>query len=92
MADQMSAALKTLLEIEKGPHFEKNITYMYVDTEGLITVGWGKIFLLTMTCGPCNSKSRGFERHKVIGGDQGIPIKENRILGRPATAVEKQKI
>jgi hypothetical protein len=32
------------------------------------------------------SKVARVERHKVIGGDQGIPIKENRILGRPATA------
>jgi hypothetical protein len=41
MADPISSDLKALLQTLKGTDFENNIPYMYLDSEGNVTVGVG---------------------------------------------------
>jgi GH24 family phage-related lysozyme (muramidase) len=82
--------VRRLLEKLKDPLFEDCIPYMYVDSVGKITVGVGH----NLTSHKDQTKLpfivRRFERHSVIGGDAGIPIKTAKVIGRKATPDEIQ--
>ena len=74
----------------KDSAFENDIPYLYLDSEGNLTVGVGH-----------NVNSHGdlldlpfvvkrFERKAVKGGDKGKPIAENKVLNRKAREAEIQ--
>jgi GH24 family phage-related lysozyme (muramidase) len=90
MAEIIGQKLRALLNVLKGPQFEKSIPYMYVDTVGKITVGVGHNLSIHKDLLRLHFVVARFERHAVSGGDRGIPITENKIVGRHATASEKQ--
>ncbi|HEX3445986.1 MAG TPA: hypothetical protein VHS80_14810 [Chthoniobacterales bacterium] len=90
MTEIIGHKLRSLLNVLKGPMFEKNIPYMYVDTEGKVTVGVGHNLSAHRDVLQLPFIVARFERHPVIGGDRGIPVNHNKGPGRPATTAEKQ--
>src|ERR1700675_5146950 len=83
--------LRPLLERLKGPMFEQNIPFMYVDTEKKITVGVGHNLSSHNDVLQLAFVVKRFERHAVKGGDAGIPINvQVRTKDRKATSSEKQ--
>jgi GH24 family phage-related lysozyme (muramidase) len=90
MTEIIGHRLRALLNALKGPMFEKNIPYMYVDTEGKITVGVGHNLSAHKDVLQLPFIVARFERHPVLGGDRGIPISQNKTPGRLATTAEKQ--
>ena len=74
----------------KGPDFEDNIPYMYVDSDGKVTVGVGHNLTAHKDQQSLPFKIKRYERKKVISGDQGIPIPKTRPEGAVATKVEIQ--
>jgi GH24 family phage-related lysozyme (muramidase) len=89
MAFIITPALKQLLDNLKGPQFEKNIPYMYVDTVGDVTVGVGHDLDSNGDALRLPFIVKRFERHHVIGGDVGVPI-SNKMVDRPAAPAEIQ--
>lgn len=84
----ISPALRQLLDKLKGPKFEMNIPYMYVDTVGDVTVGVGHDIDANNDLLKLPFIVKRFTRHKVIGGDTGISITSNQTLDRPASQAE----
>jgi len=82
--------LQQLLDNLKGAQFENNIAYMYVDTVGDITVGVGHNLDAHGDALQLPFIVKRLKRHHVIGGDVGVPISSNPVIGRPATAPEIQ--
>ena len=85
MADLLAAHVNKLKELEGG-----SIPYMYVDSEGKVTVGVGHNLTAHKDHKQLPFKVRRFERHPVKGGDRGVPITKNKRLGRAATQQEIQ--
>ena len=88
---------KNYLEQLKGPQFEKNIPYMYVDTTGNVTVGVGHNLTAKGDQLTLPFKVKRLARKGVVTGskdpqkshDYGIPILDSNLtLNRPATAEE----
>jgi hypothetical protein len=75
----LDPALKPFLETLKKTEFEDNIPYMYVDTVGKITVGVGHNLSFHKDQKTLQFVIRRFERHRVIGGDVGVPIRHERV-------------
>jgi hypothetical protein len=91
MAFSISSQLQLLLNKLKGPKFEMNIPYMYLDSVGLVTVGVGHNLDAHKDKLLQPFKVKRFERKAVLGGDRGTPIaKDKRQLNRAATAKEIQ--
>src|SRR5579863_5064240 len=82
--------LRQLLNALKGPQFEKNIPYMYVDTVGDVTVGVGHDLDANSDALQLPFVVKRWERHAVIGGDKGVTITANKVLARKATQAEIQ--
>jgi hypothetical protein len=72
----------------KDPTFENNIPYMYVDSEGKITVGVGHNLSAHQDQQDLPFKVQRFERHSVKGGDTGVAITNDKMVGRAATKDE----
>jgi hypothetical protein len=72
----------------KGPDFENNIPYMYIDTSAKVTVGVGHNLTAHQDHLTLPFVVARFERKKVIGGDQGTPIPKTRTAGTAATKDE----
>jgi GH24 family phage-related lysozyme (muramidase) len=86
----ITAALGQLLNTLKGPQFEKNIPYMYVDTVGDVTVGVGHDLDANNDVLKLPFMVKRFERHAVLGGDVGVSIFSNKVLNRTASQSEIQ--
>jgi hypothetical protein len=91
----MNALIKPelLAELEKlkGPFFEKNIPFMYVDTTKNVTVGVGHNLTFHKDVKKLEFVIKRYERHAVLGGDMGTSIVlGRRSIGREATEEEKQ--
>ncbi len=74
----------------KDPDFEGNIPYMYIDKRGKVTVGVGHNLTAHRDHLTLPFLVQRFERKKVAGGDQGIPIPKTRPVGAAATKAEIQ--
>ena len=70
---------------------EDTAPFMYVDSTGNVTVGSGHNLtaLQDHTKLPFKTTDR-FERKAVAGGDRGVPITVNKMVGRNATPEEIQ--
>jgi GH24 family phage-related lysozyme (muramidase) len=89
MATPISPALMRYLNELKGPHFEKTIAYMYVDTVGAVTVGVGHNLTASKDQGRLPFVVKRFERKPVLGGNRGVAIATaSRVIDRPASAAE----
>ncbi|GAA3934354.1 hypothetical protein [Litoribacillus peritrichatus] len=84
----ISPKLFQLLETLKKPTSENNIPYMYVDTVGKVTVGVGHNLDAHKDMLTLPFMVKRFSRYPVKGGDTGIAINTNKILGRAATQDE----
>ncbi|GLQ32400.1 hypothetical protein [Litoribrevibacter albus] len=84
----ISHKLFQLLEILKKPTSENNIPYMYIDTVGKVTVGVGHNLDAHKDMLTLPFMVKRFARHPVKGGDTGIAITTNKVLGRAATQDE----
>jgi len=82
--------LRGFLNELKGPNFEKNIPYMYVDTTGNVTVGIGHNLTSHGDYQTLDFMVKRLTRKAVIGGDMGIPITIPMTIGRAATEAEKK--
>src|ERR1700682_1755765 len=87
---QISAQLYSYLNQLKGPQFEKNIPYMYVDTTGNVTVGVGHNITSHGDYQSLEFVVKRTERKAVLGGDKGLPVSMPRTIGRIATTAEKK--
>jgi GH24 family phage-related lysozyme (muramidase) len=85
----VSLELKSYLAKLKGALFEKTIPYMYLDTEGKVTVGVGHNITDNNDLDQLIFFVRRLTRHHVIGGDTGVPLSKDR-LGQQATEAEKK--
>ena len=83
-----SAKLLKLLETLKKSSSENNIPYMYADSVGKITVGVGHNLTAHKDMLTLQFRVRRFERHPVKGGDTGIAITSQKVVGRLATQTE----
>jgi len=86
----ISAQLRGYLDKLKGSAFEKNISYMYVDTTGNVTVGVGHNLTSHGDVQSLSFVVKRLTRKAVLGGDQGIPIGTPQATNRPATVAEKK--
>lgn len=86
----ISPRLRVYVDRLKGPTFEKTIPYMYVDTEGKVTVGVGHNLTAHGDCQELKFVVKRLTRKAVKGGDQGIPIGEPKTIDRQAFNPEKQ--
>ena len=83
-----SAELNKLLESLKKTTSENNIPYMYVDTRKKVTVGVGHNLTAHKDMQTLQFKVKRLSRYPVRGGDIGVSITTNKILGRGATKIE----
>jgi GH24 family phage-related lysozyme (muramidase) len=95
----ISPELREQLETLKGTDFENNISFMYVDSTGNVTVGVGhnltadpnyqaQPFKINRELDPETKKQPRRKRHAVKGGDIGISLAGNRPPGAAATPDE----
>jgi hypothetical protein len=88
-----------LLQTLKGTDFENNIPYMYLDSEGNVTVGVGHklathddatklSFKINSETDPETKTMPRRKRHAVIGGDRGPDLAKDRQAGYMATDAE----
>jgi GH24 family phage-related lysozyme (muramidase) len=86
----ISAPLRCYLNQLKGPQFEKNIPYMYVDTTGNVTVGVGHNITSHSDYQSLVFVVKRTGRKAVLGGDKGLPVSMPQTIGRIATTAEKK--
>ena len=80
--------LRKQLEKLKGPLFENNVSYMYLDSQGYVTVGVGHNLDAAKDHTELPFRVARLERKAVKGGDKGKPIADNPVKGRLATKQE----
>jgi len=88
----MPLQLRKMTDILRSDNFEKTIPYLYLDSEGILTVGVGHNLKANRTP---NVFSLSFvvkrlERHATRDGHAGVPITDNPVIGRAATPKEIQ--
>jgi GH24 family phage-related lysozyme (muramidase) len=86
----ITPVLRQLLDNLKRAQFENNVAYMYVDTVGENTVGVGHNLTAHGDALKLPFIVKRFERHAVIGGDVGVPISSDKVIGRRASIAEIQ--
>ncbi len=85
----ISQAVRNLLELLKSSQFESCVPFMYMDSEGNVTVGVGHNLSAHYDAQNLKFVVKRFERQAVKGGDQGIPIAlDARKVDRAATPEE----
>lgn len=86
----ISPALRTFLNELRTPDFEDDIPYMYVDSEGKITVGVGHNLSAHRDVLKLKFITKRRTRKAVKGGDQGVPLDAKRGLEMTASTAEIQ--
>ena len=73
-------ALKS--KVEKTREFEKNIRFMYLDTTGNVTVGYGHNLTSHGDRLSLKFKVKRFERKPLLSGVYGVPNTVNKTIDR----------